>query len=414
MNNSINSSSSKSLFPIFFTVLIDFLGLGLVIPIFAPMFLDRNYAILPLDAPLAIRTVTLGLLLSTYPIATFIGSPILGGLSDRIGRKKALLISLFGTFLGYFFTGFAVHYHSLSLLFVCRFLTGFAGGNAAIAYATIADLSPLHLRSRNFSLIAIGFSIGFTLGPFIGGKLSDSSIVSWFNYAVPFWFACFLSLLNIFSVWINLKETIKVKRNTSISLLTGIYRIKKAFSLRDLRLIFMAIFLYSFGWYSFTQIFQVFLIEKFQVDNSVIGDVYAYMGVWMIVLQFLVTRPLSKRLSPGEILFFSMPMIVVTLFCLLLPNTLALLLIQLPLVVAFQGLTQPNVVALASSSCDESSLGQILGISQSMQALAMAIAPMITGSLIALRPDLPVLMGVIFIFLAWVVFLIYYCKKKKN
>jgi DHA1 family tetracycline resistance protein-like MFS transporter len=218
-------------------------------------------------------------------------------------------------------------------------------------------------------------------------------------------------------VWFNLPETLKAKVQTKISFFTGVLRIKKAFKLPQLRLIFLSIFLYSFGWYSFTQIFQVFLIRKFGaniVTNTVIGDIYAYMGVWMIIFQFILTRPLSKRWSPERILSFSMPLIVITLSCLLISDNLWVLVLQIPTVIAFQGLTQPNVVALASSGADEASLGRVLGISQSMQALALASAPMITGSLVELRPDLPVLMGSVFIFSSWIVFLLYYffkCKK---
>lgn len=408
MGSPVPAKNPSSLIPIFLIILIDFLGLGLVIPIFAPMFLDQNYGILSSETPYGMRTLILGLLLSAYPIATFIGSPILGGFSDRIGRKQALLISLFGTALGYFFTGYAIYHQNLLLVFISRFLTGFAGGNAGVCYATIADLSPPELRGKNFSLVSIGFSIGFTLGPFIGGKLSDSSLVDWFNYAIPFYFAGLLSLFNTFLLWVNFSETLKTKKHTRISLLTGIQRIGSAFAFPHLRFIFISIFLYSFGWYAFTQIFQVFLIERFHVNQSSIGDIYAYMGIWMVILQLVISRPVSKKLLPEKILLFSMPLVVVTLLGLLIPRSLTTLIAMIPIVVAFQGLTQPNIVALASSASDESSQGQILGISQSMQALAMAIAPMITGTLVALNPGFPIIMGGICIFFSWLVFLLYY------
>lgn len=94
-------SKKQSLFPLFFTVFIDLLGIGIVIPVIAPLFLDPRGGILLMGASLSVRTMLLGFLIASYSLAQFFGVPYLGGLSDRVGRKKMLVASLIDTLVGY-------------------------------------------------------------------------------------------------------------------------------------------------------------------------------------------------------------------------------------------------------------------------------------------------------------------------
>ena len=120
---------------IFFTVFIDLVGLGIVIPIMAPLLLDPHNTILPFTASVHFRTLLLGFLIAVYPLAQFFGAPVLGALSDRHGRKPILLISLLGTFLGYILFALAIIYNNIYLLFCSRLLDGFTGGNISMAYS---------------------------------------------------------------------------------------------------------------------------------------------------------------------------------------------------------------------------------------------------------------------------------------
>jgi len=96
-------------------------------------------------------------------------------------------------------------------------------------------VSTKETKSRNFGLIGMAFGLGFIIGPFIGGKLSDSSIVSWFSYATPFYLTILLATINVALVFLNFPETLAIKRAIKVNLFTGFTNIKKAFTFKDLR-----------------------------------------------------------------------------------------------------------------------------------------------------------------------------------
>lgn len=406
----VKGSSLKprtSLFPLFFTVFLDLLGLGIVIPIFAPLFLDPVGGLFSFQTGLSTRTMLLGFLLAVYPLAQFFGAPFLGALSDRFGRKKILQLSLLGTLFGYLLLAAGILLKSLPLLFIARAIDGFTGGNISIAQSSISDLSDEKSRTRNFGFIGMAFGLGFIIGPFIGGKLADPTILSWFNYATPFWFAAILAGINLVLVQLRFRETLHSRRETHLNLLTGFRNNGRALSLPNARTMFLVVFLLAFGFNFFTQFFQVFLIQKFQFTQSQIGDLFAYIGLWIAVTQGLINRPLSRRLEPQQILSFSALLLAVALPLLLLPSQSSFLFFLLPLVAIFQGLTQPSSLSIVSGLCDEKAQGQILGINQSFQSLAQAIPPIIAGFIVSLDQNLPILVAGVSVLAAWVLFLVY-------
>lgn len=398
----------QSILPIFVTVFIDLLGVGIVIPILAPLFLSGN--LFPVDFALESRLILLGLLIASYPIAQFFGAPILGALSDRHGRKKILMISLFGRFIGYLLMALGVYLDHIYLLFFSRIIDGFTGGNISIALSAMADMSDEKSKAKNFGLIGMAFGLGFILGPFIGGKLADPNLVSWFNYATPYLFAAILTIFNILLVVFMFKETLQTKINSKISLATGFHNIKKAFSMPNLRNMFVVIFLLTLGFNFFTQFFQVFLIEKFQFTQSQIGNLFGYLGFWVAVTQGVVTRYLAKKFTPVQVFSVSALMLSLTLPLLLVPKVPHYLLYIIPFIALFNGLTQPNSTAIVSNLSDKESQGEILGINQSIQSLGMAIPPIIAGFVVALHPSLPIILSSFFIFISWIVFKLFFHK----
>jgi len=137
-----------------------------------------------------------GWLMSAFPLAQFLCTPILGQLADRYGRKKVLAFSIGGTAISYALFALGIYTKSIPLLFFARILDGISGGNISVAQAVIGDVSNAKNRAKNFGLVGVSIGIGFILGPFIGGKLSDPAVISWFDAATPFWFAAFLSIIN--------------------------------------------------------------------------------------------------------------------------------------------------------------------------------------------------------------------------
>lgn len=423
MSNQNSSATKRLLLPIILTVFIDLLGATIVIPILAPLFLDLQHGIMPIDfstitnkavqlpAIMRDRTILFGFLIAAFPLAQFFGAPLLGSWADRAGRKKVLTISLIGTFIGYVLFAIGVHYKLLWLLFFSRILDGFTGGNISIAYSAISDLSTPDTKTRNFGLVGMAFGLGFIIGPFLGGKLSDPSIVHWFNFETPFWFSAILCLINIILVIWLFHETLAQKSNKPASLFQGFENIIKAYARPQLRIMFLIVFLLSFGFNIFTQFLQVYLIQKFSFNQSQIGDYFAYIGLWIAFTQGFLTRKLSKKWAPANLVSIFTFTLSIALAMLLLPNQVYLLFMLSPLVAMSQGIMSPNLQTLVSNSGRADEQGEILGINQSVQSLAQAIPPIVAGYMVSINIHLPILLSSLFTLMAWMVFMFVYKRK---
>ena len=196
------TSVNPSLWIALLVAFIDFMGVGLVYPMFSSMLFDANSALLPMGTSEATRGVWLGVLIAMLPLAQFFSSPIWGAISDGRGRKKPLVWSLGLALLGYLIALFGVLGSSLILLLISRIVVGFASGNMSIVQATIADLSAPERKARNFSLYSMALGSGFTLGPFLGGTLSG------WGFSVPFIFAALIVAMNLGFVLLFLRRLI--------------------------------------------------------------------------------------------------------------------------------------------------------------------------------------------------------------
>ncbi len=396
---------------LFFTAFIDMLGIGIVIPVLGHLFLDIN-GILPGEYPLFFRTLYLGLLIASYPLAQFFGAPLLGALSDRHGRKKILLLSLVGTCIGYIMFAYAIITKNLLVLFLSRMLDGFTGGNISTIMSSIADISEHKDKAKNFGIIGMAFGLGVIFGPMIGGILSDSSVHYLFTNSTPFFFAAFLAFVNILLVIFAFKETLPVKIHSEINLLTGFKNIKKAMGMENLRTMFLVMFLLTFGFNFYTQFFQVYLIEKFSFTQIQIGSIFAYLGVWIAFTQGFLTRIIAKKWQPEQVL--KITLLTLSFFIMLqaLPNNPIYFYFVIPFIAFSNGITYPNATAVISNLAAKDSQGEILGINQSIQSLGMAIPPVLAGIAASVNVSLPIFISSFFIFISWIVFINF--RKKKE
>ena len=179
--------SLRPLLPLYFVIFFGFVGYSLMITVFTPMLLGSRSAMLAADATASRRAVVLGLILCLYPAGQFIGSPVLGALSDRYGRKPILLISLAAVTACYALIATALQIASLPLLAASLFLAGLGEANIVTAQSAIADVVSRDDRARFFGYIYMAVSLAYIVGPLAGGKLAEPSVVSWFTDATPFW-----------------------------------------------------------------------------------------------------------------------------------------------------------------------------------------------------------------------------------
>ena len=192
---------------IFITIFIDLVGFGIVIPVL-PLYAERYGA----------SEATIGILLAVYSAMQFIFAPILGKLSDRVGRRPVLLVSLIGTSIGFLLMGFAPLMPvglalfglapTLIWLFVARIIDGISGGNISTAQAYIADVTLPEERSKGMGLIGAAFGLGFVFGPMIGG------VLSYISPEAPFFFAAALAAANATALYFLLPESLAVEHRS--------------------------------------------------------------------------------------------------------------------------------------------------------------------------------------------------------
>ncbi len=401
---SLRSFRDRPILPLLVAIFVDMLGVGVSVPVLTVIILDRQQSLLPAGMPFEQRSILFGLLLGSFPLAQFFGAPILGSLSDRFGRKPILIITLAGSMVGYLLFAFGIEIRHLWLLFAARLLDGVTGGNISIAASGIADVSNEQTKARNFGWAGMAFGMGLIFGPYFGGKLSDATLVPFFRLSTPFLFAALLSFVNIALFLVFFRETLTTKSARRIDLLTGLRDIGRAFRFVRLRTMLLVVFLMTFGFNFFVQFFQVYLFEKFAYTPGQIGDLFAYTGLWLALVQGLLVYPISKRFTLTRTVAVSTFLFACTLLLLLAPTTAAPLYAIIPFMALFYGLMDALSTTLVSNMSGPDVQGEIIGIKQSLQSLATAIPPILAGFVATIGLHVPILVASACTFLAWLVF----------
>lgn len=404
----------KALPIVIFTVFLDVLGVGILIPIlpqlvfniFVPSGFTYNEAL-----------ITLGWLTGIYPLMMFLATPILGQLSDRYGRKPVLAFSLFGTAISYMVFALAIITKNIPLLFISRGFDGITGGNISVARAVIADVTEPKDRTKNFGLIGAAFGVGFVMGPYIGARLASPNVnffglfhtPSWFSAATPFWFTAGLAFINTLLVITILPETHKhINKAIKMVWTKSLTNIRKAAAAPGLRWVFTAEFLFFAGFTFFTTFFQILLIQKLHFTQANVGDFFAYIGIWIAISQGAITPLLAKYFKNYQVLRFAYFGMSLALFAQLWPTNTSQLLLVAPLIAMIVGVVMANTSALVSLSAGPEMQGEILGIDASVQSLAQAIPAIISGYIATMGVNMPVIVGAAIVFLAGVVFVAFY------
>jgi DHA1 family tetracycline resistance protein-like MFS transporter len=398
----------KSIWFLYLTILIDMIGIGVLIPVIPQLLGEPSSSAFLLDpSQQRLGFILLGIMTAIYPIAMFFAAPILGALSDKYGRRRVLLLSIFGTSIGYLLFGWAIILKNIPLLFFSRLVDGLTGGNISTVQASITDqVDPEH-SAKAFGLMGATFGIGIIIGPLLGGKLADPHFVSWFNASTPFFFAGLLALINFLSIYFFFTETNKhidpervIKPFASVTNLLKIKRLN-----HELRYLLIVSFLFNAGFAFFTSFFNVYLTNRFNFTVGQIGEFFGYIGICSIFTQLVVVRLTAKRFHHISVLRFSYPMIAVCVLLYLLPNEAWWLLVITPFFSIPNGLQMANFSALLAKRTPPKERGETLGISSSFNSLGQAIPPLLAGFIaFTFSSAAPILIAGLFISAAAVVF----------
>jgi MFS transporter, DHA1 family, tetracycline resistance protein len=355
---------------IFTTVFIDLVGFGIVIPV------------LPYYAEGTVFNATprmVGLLFASYSIMQLIFSPVLGGLSDKYGRRPVLLLSIIGTGIGFLVLGFAT---TLFMLFVGRILDGITGGNISTAQAYIADITTEENRAKGMGLIGAAFGLGFILGPAIGGILSRWGI------HVPFLFAAGLCFANAVLLYFTLPETVTADHPAKNRAARGRSFRNVLNSLREPRLSFVLIiyFLFIVAFSIMTTAFSLYTMFRFGYDAQHTGYLFAYVGLIAVIIQGGLIGRLVKRFGELPLVIFGALCFAISLFAVPFVGPaaggLAALLVGGGVFSMGNSLATPALTSLASKSVGPAQQGSVLGVTQSVASLARAVGPFLAAILI--------------------------------
>jgi len=356
---------------LFLVVFVDLLGFGMVIPVM-PLYAER----------LGASAAWTGLLSTGYSAMQFLFAPIWGRLSDRVGRRPVLLLSIAMTGVAFVLYGLA---DSFPMLLLSRLFAGAATANIAIAQAYVADVTPPEGRAKGMGMIGAAFGLGFVLGPAIGGFLSK-----WGLEVAPF-AAAGLSALNLAAGWVLLAEPEQRRAPAREGRLQALVEELRKPGIRRMLFIFLLV---TMAFSAMEATYAFLAAERFGLDERQVSWLFAYIGVIVVIVQGGVIGPLTRRLGEKRVLIAGLALQALGLGALPEVHGLAgLLLASAPLSVG-AGLANPALMALLSRTSRDDDQGGTMGLGQSASAIGRIIGPEAgTWTYSRLSPAVPYLGG---------------------
>jgi DHA1 family tetracycline resistance protein-like MFS transporter len=374
---------NSRLLTIFVVVFVDLLGFGLILPLL-PYYAETYGA----------TAVVVGLLVASYAAAQLVGAPLLGRLSDRIGRRPVLLLSVAGTLVGFLLLGLAdplgrlissliaprsANLMIIGVLFLSRIIDGLTGGNITVAQAYIADVTDEQNRAKGLGLIGAAFGLGFIIGPATGGTLSQ------WGYSLPAFVAASVSAMNLILIFFLLPESLTSERRAAASL-----RHRPPFTLNALLqalnrpkvgpLLYVRFF-YGLAFATFQSIFSLYA-QAIGLSSQTTGYVLAYVGLLSVVVQGGLIGVLTRRFRENWLIITGLWLMAGALLAWAFTANLWLLLVVLLPLALSGGVLNTVIQSAISKSVSREDVGGMLGISASLEAATRVIAPSVGGYLL--------------------------------
>lgn len=349
------------LFIVLFTIFLDLLGFGIVIPLL-PFFAKD----------LGANALEVGLVMTAYSGMQFLFSPLWGRLSDRVGRRPVLLVSIAANAVAMLL--FAAS-STLTLFFLARAFAGMANANIGTAQAYVADIMPGEDRARGMGLVGAAIGMGFVLGPAIGGLLAP------LGNAAPALVAAGLSAVNFVLAAFLLPESLAPEAREAARARRS-SRLRTFIAALDhplLPFLFLLFFLLTVAFSQMEATFALFTEARFAYGTAENGYLFAFIGVALALVQGALVGPLRKLLGETAMLLGGTVLLAVGLVWLAQVQGMTGLLGASALLALGHGISNPALSTLVSRQAAEHAQGQVLGVNQSMASLARVIGPVLGG-----------------------------------
>ncbi|MGE6550039.1 MFS transporter [Bacillus mycoides] len=367
------------------------IGFSIIMPVVP--FLVQPYISSPEEQALVVTLLT-----SVYAVCVFFAAPALGALSDKYGRRPLLLICLFGSAIGYLVFGIG---GALWVLFAGRIIEGITGGSISTIFAYFADIIPPEQRTKYFGWVSAVVGAGTIIGPTLGGLLAK------FGHSVPLYFGAFITLLNVLYGMKYMPESLdknnRLKEITFVRL-NPFVQLANILSMKNLKWLLVSAFLLWIPNGSLQAIFTQFTMDTFSWKPALIGLMFSIMGFQDIISQAFIMPKLLIKLSDKQIAILGMVSEIIGysfIAASALFSLYPLLIVGMLLFGFGDSIFGPSFNGMLSKSVDSSEQGRIQGGSQSIQALARMIGPIIGGQIyVSLGHVAPAFMGMILIVVA--------------
>jgi MFS family permease len=358
---------SSPLLPIFLIVCVDVLGLTIILPLLP--FYAEHFGASP---------TVVGLLVSTYALCQLIGGPLLGRMSDHVGRRPLLLLSQVGTLIGFLILAYA---NMLWLLFLSRIIDGLTAGNLSLAQAYISDVTKPEERAKSFALIGIAFGLGFLVGPGVSGFLSQ------YSFQLPIFVAAGLSATSILCTYFLLPATAPAHDGPSKFTLFDWQTYLGFFRRPELAPLLFQFTAFAFAFSLYMTGFPLFAERRYTWQGrpfgpKEVGYVYAFLGFLGIIIQGGLIGKMVKRFGEHAVIWGGFLTSAVGFTALAFTYNIPLLLVVAAVASSGSGVLRPAITSLITQRASKSEQGVVLGLNQSLNSGCQILAPFLAGLLI--------------------------------
>lgn len=391
---------NKQLLPLFLLIFIDTVGYFVVIPVVIRIFLHGDGHLIPTHTSIAMRDMLYSLALMLSPLAFIFCSPIIGHLSDRYGRKKALIGALIAACIGFLLPVIGIIKHMLSLIFIGRFIAGASSSSQPVAQAGVTDITTGSVRAFYLSLIGFAMTLGMVIGPLSGSYLSDTHLVHWFNITTPYIFAVVLSVLNVFMFLLCYNNTNQQTDHNNPQPLHTLVRLLAHYKIWGFMLSF---FFLEIGWSQYYQAAFLTLSQHFHYTTNQVSLFTTYTGFWMCIGLTVIYRYLIRHYAIKHIAQVSLLILALSFSVCIIPNSTVQWLMMIPATICI-GTAYPSLLAMMSQRSDKTHQGYVLGCTSTALGIAWMLTGLIAGPIIAIWFNLPNLIAAIAMIVAYLSF----------